>query len=78
MAKKKLRDCTYGEIISVCRKQKAGNGKTPCDECPLNYPMYLNHLDMFGGICDVSPLTLAACAKEALDIEIEILEEEGK
>lgn len=78
MLKKKLRDCTYGEIISICRKQKAGDGKTPCDECPINYPMYLEHMNMYGSICDVSPLILAACAKESLDVEIDIPEEEIK
>ena len=69
---KKLRDCTYGEVINFCKKRKK------CEGCPLSriskklslfYKMYA---------CDDSPITLSNHEPEALDIEIDIPKEEGE
>lgn len=67
MAKKKLRDCTYGEMQRHCKSKKY------CCDCPLMecYQDDFCDIDLCGAECQPQRLS-----DKILDTEIEIPEEE--
>jgi len=68
MPKKKLRDCTYGEVRRFCKKQEH------CGDCPLLKCFQVEDWDFDSCMVEYRPQDLP---DETLDLEIDLPEEEG-
>jgi len=67
MPKKKLRDCTYGEVKKYCGKQEY------CGDCPLLRCFQIDDYNLDSCMLEYTPRGLS---DETLDLEIVIPEEE--